>query len=135
MPIRILIVEDHPAFQAALRTVMSCCQPGSVEVVGEAADGASAIELASRLHPDIVTMDIGLPDMSGLEVTRELKAKMPQLEVIVITMHDDEEHREAAKDAGATSYITKDRLMQELLPCLDRLVSRGNVQVNCKMRK
>lgn len=91
-------------------------------------DGASAIELARRLDPDVVTMDIGLPDMTGLEVTSELRAEMPEVRVVVVTMHDESEYRDEAERVGAASYIVKQSLLHELPACLDRLATQFAAQ-------
>ena len=120
MSLKILIVDDHRLARSAIRTAMRFCrlQP---QIVGEATDGATAIELARQLAPDVITMDITLPDMNGLEVTRRLNEEMPQIKVVMVTMHEDREYREAAAEAGAVSYVTKDQLIDGLAICLDRL--------------
>ncbi len=121
MPFRLLIVDDHPLAREAIRTVLKFCRGPVPDVVGEAADGAAALEMARRLKPDIVTMDNGLPDMSGLEATYRLKAEMPELAVIVVSMHDEAAYREAAREAGAAAYVDKACLFDEFPACLDRL--------------
>ncbi|MFQ5879043.1 MAG: response regulator transcription factor, partial [Dehalococcoidia bacterium] len=127
MPLRILIVDDHRLARDAVRTAVGFCRSGQPDIVGEAADGATAIELARRLKPDVITMDIGLPDMMGLEVTRRLKAEMPQVKVVVVTVHKDREYQEEAVKAGAVSYITKEHLIHELPSCLDHLAGQRSV--------
>lgn len=121
MPVRILIVDDHPLARNAVRLALSFCRVGGIEVVGEAADGVGALEMARRLLPDVITMDIGLPGINGLEATRRIKTELPQVAVIMVTVNADQEHREAAARAGAAGYITKDNLLRELPACLERL--------------
>ncbi len=124
MSLRILIVDDHRMAREAIHTALEFCRSGQYEVVGEAADGGTAIALAHQLHPDVITMDIGLPDMTGLEVTRRLKAEMPQVRVVMVTMHKDRLYQEEAFKSGAVSYITKEHLIDELPRCLDYLASQ-----------
>ena len=124
MSLRILVLDDHPIAREAIRTALRFCQRAQPEIVGEAGDGATAIELARQLKPDIVTVDIGLPDISGLEVTRRLKAESPHVEIVMVTLHEDRQYREEAVEAGAISYITKEHLINELPGCLDRLAGQ-----------
>ncbi len=121
---RILVVDDHPLARDAVRTALGFCSNAQPEIVGEAADGATAIELARRLEPDIVTMDIGLPDISGLEVICRLKAERLPVKMVVVTLHEDRRYREEAAKAGAVSYITKEHLIDELPCCLDHLAKQ-----------
>lgn len=118
---RLLIVDDHPLARRSIRMALEFCQACQPEIVGEAGDGATAIELACRLVPDIITMDISLPDLSGLEVTRILKGKLPSLEVVVVTAHDDPKMQEEALRAGADAFIGKEHLADELPRWLDAL--------------
>lgn len=125
MPLRVLIVDDHRMAREAIRTALLFCRRAEPVVVGEAADGATALELVDRLRPNLVTVDIGLPDADGLEVVRRLVAGWPGLWVVVVTVHKAPELQEAAARAGAVSLITKERLVAELPVCLDRLVERA----------
>ncbi len=106
MSLRILVVDDHSMARDAIKIALRFCRSDQPEIVGEAADGATAIELARRLKPDVVTVDIGLPDISGLEVIRRLKVEKPLLKTVVVTLHEDRHYREEAAKAGAISYIT-----------------------------
>lgn len=124
MSLRVLIVDDHRLAREAIRTAVLFCRSGHPEIVGEAADGATAFELARRLHPDVITMDINLPDMKGLDVTRKLRAEMPHTKVVVVTMYEEREYQEEAVKAGAISYINKEHLIEELPACLDNLAGR-----------
>ena len=124
MRLRILVVDDHELARESIRTAMQFCRCAQPEIIGEAADGRTAIELARRLKPDVVTMDISLPDISGLEVTRRLKEDKPHLPVVVVTMHEDRRCRKEAVRVGAVSYVTKADLVNELPGCLDRLAGQ-----------
>lgn len=125
MRLRVLVVDDHPIARGAVRTALGFCRTAQPEIVGEAADGATAIELARRLKPEVVTMDIGLPDISGMEVIRRLKAEKSLVKMVVVTLHEDRRYREEAAKAGAISYITKEHLIDELPCCLDHLAAQG----------
>ncbi len=124
MRLRILVVDDHPMARGAVRMALEFCRTAQPEIVGEAGDGATAIELARRLKPDVVTMDIGLPDISGMEVIRRLKAERSLVKMVVVTLHEDRRYREEAAKAGAISYITKEHLIDELPCCLDHLAKQ-----------
>ncbi len=112
--LRIMIVDDHPVFRQGVRDVLDT--ESDFEVVGEAADGQEALDLARKLNPDVVLMDINLPTMNGLQVTRQIKGEQDEVKVIMLTGYDNEEQVFHAIRAGASAYCPKD-----IQP--DRLVS------------
>jgi two-component system response regulator NreC len=122
--IRLLIVDDHPVVRAGFRTLLSVQR--DMEVVGEAADGAVAVERALELKPDVVVMDITMAGMSGLEATREIKKRIPETKVLVLTIHDNEEYLRQMLEAGATGYLLKEVADTELAVAI-RAVHRGDV--------
>ncbi len=105
-PIKVIIVDDHPLFRQGLRDVLET-NP-TMKVVGEAADGEVAIEIVNEIKPDVVLMDINLPTINGLQVTRRIKNQLPNCKVIVITGYDDDEQVFHALRAGASAYCSKD---------------------------
>lgn len=113
-----LIVEDSKAFSKALREFLTLCFPQFE--VHEARTGASALEQLPRLQPRLILMDIQLPDMNGLEVTRRIKAQAPDTEVIAMSMMDGQRIAEKALAAGAAGFISKDHLFQDLVALLAR---------------
>lgn len=125
MPLRILIVDDQWMARNAIRVALRFCRTNDLEIVGEAEDGPTALDMARQLEPDVVTMDIDLPGMSGLEATRRLKAERPQVQVVVVTLHAERRYRREAAEAGAASCIDKMRLIDELPTCLDNLYQLG----------
>jgi two-component system response regulator NreC len=122
--VRILIADDHAIVRAGIRSLLEG-EPG-FEVVGEAARGDEAIEKAMQLNPELVLMDIAMPEMSGIEATTRLKEMLPDIQVLVLTMHEDEEFFFAVLRAGASGYILKHAQPQELLEAI-HLVSEGKV--------
>ncbi|MEW5988343.1 MAG: response regulator transcription factor [Chloroflexota bacterium] len=110
--INLLIVDDHPVFRQGLRDVLET--DPHLRVIGEAADGEVAIELTNDVNPDVILMDINLPTMNGLQVTRKIKARKPDTKVLVITGYDDAEQVFHALRAGASAYCPKD-ITPELL--------------------
>ncbi|MDB5388947.1 MAG: Blue-light-activated protein [Planctomycetaceae bacterium] len=116
---RIFLVDDNPEFIIASRRFLSF-EP-DIEVVGWASSGAEALEQVPRLRPDVVLMDLTMPNMNGLETTRRLKAQSHRPAVVILTIHQSDEFRTAAKDAGADSYISKSDLVDQLPPFLRTL--------------
>ena len=104
--IQVLIVDDHPLFRRGVRWGLEA-EP-DILVVGEATDGQTAVQQADLLVPDVVLIDINMPQMNGLEVTRIIRRRHPQTGVIVLTMHEDDEQLFHAIRVGAAAYCTKD---------------------------
>jgi DNA-binding NarL/FixJ family response regulator len=125
--IQVLIVDDHPLFRRGVRWSLE--SESDILVVGEAGDGQSAVQQADQLVPDVVLIDINMPVMSGLEVTRILKRRHPQTGVIVFTMHEDDEQLFHAIRVGAAAYITKDVEASEVIKLIRR-VARGEYLIN-----
>jgi DNA-binding NarL/FixJ family response regulator len=125
--INVMIVDDHPVFRQGLRNVLAA-QEG-LRVVGEAADGEAALEEAETLHPDVVIMDINLPEMNGLQATRALKDRCPDTQVIMLTAYDDEEQIYHAIRAGASAYHAKDVRPERLVGVI-RQVNEGHYVVD-----
>jgi len=120
--IELLVVDDHPVFRYGLRNVLAVQE--DIEIVGEAADGETAIDKAVALHPDVVLMDINLPSINGLQATRRLKSLVPDIKVIMLTAYDDAEQVYHAIRAGASAYRAKDVDPAKLVDVI-RHVSRG----------
>ena len=104
-PIRVLIADDHALVRSGLRTVLE--RDGEFKVVGEAADGHEAIELAMLQKPDLVLLDVGMPRISGTDAAEQLTAKLPGTKIVVVSMHSDEAYVLRALKAGARGYILK----------------------------
>jgi DNA-binding NarL/FixJ family response regulator len=125
--VRILLVDDHPLFRQGVTWTLSN-QP-DLDIVGEVADGQGAIQQADILLPDLVLCDINLPGMNGLEVTRILKRRHPQMAVIILTLHEDDEQLFHAIRVGASAYAIKDIAAQDLISLIRR-VGRGEYLIN-----
>jgi DNA-binding NarL/FixJ family response regulator len=117
--LRIVIVDDHAVVRRGVRALLES-QPGW-EVVAEATTGPEAIRLAQRLQPDIVVMDLTLPELNGLDATRELLKVSPRTEVLVLTMHHSEELARGALQAGARGYVLKSDADENLIAAIDSL--------------
>lgn len=117
---RILIVDDHEVVRAGLTAILST----KFEVVGAAATGAEALRIASVKRLDVAIVDLRLPDMTGEEVCRQLRAGAPGLEVVILTTYMNDETVRGALQAGATAYVTKAAGLPELLSVLER-IARG----------
>ncbi len=125
--ISILIVDDHPLFRRGIHWSLEA-EP-DLSIVGEAENGQQAIQLASQFVPDIILIDINMPEMSGLEVTRIIKRHHPQMGIIILTMHEDDEQLFHAIRVGAAAYSTKDVEAEELAKLIRR-VARGEYLIN-----
>jgi len=106
MRIRVLLVDDHTVVRQGFRRILETDE--AIEIVGEASDGESAIEMASRLHPAVVVMDIGLPDLNGIEATRRIVEHDKDVKVLILTMLFDEVGVQQSLKAGARGYLLKD---------------------------
>ena len=120
--IRLLIADDHALFREGLRALFAALP--DIDVVGEAADGAAAIAQVATLQPDVVLMDINMPDMNGIEATRQILASHPSMGIIMVTMLDDDASVFAAMRAGARGYVLKGAHHEEILQAL-RAVAAG----------
>jgi len=115
----VLIVDDHPVFLQGLRRILES-EP-DIEVIGSANDGEQALDLARRLAPDVVLLDINLPSMNGMQVTRQLKADAPSIAVILLTAYHDEDQVLHAIRAGASAYYPKDVHPDTLLDAIHQV--------------
>jgi DNA-binding NarL/FixJ family response regulator len=127
MTIRLLITDDHGMMRAGLRAILS--HEPAIEVVGEAANGAEAIRLATELKPDIVLLDIGMPGMDGIETTRRLKQAVSAITVLILTVYEDESLLREAIRAGAAGYVTKRGAEEELIDAI-LAVARGDMYIH-----
>ncbi|MGE5577406.1 MAG: response regulator [Syntrophothermus sp.] len=103
---RVLIADDHALLREGLRRVLEF--ESEIEVVGEAADGVQAVERARELRPDVVVLDINMPGLDGIEVTRRIKRECPAAQIVVLTIHDDDQYVFEVVKAGAQGYVLKD---------------------------
>lgn len=121
MSICILIADDHLFYREGVRSLLSGVP--DVEIVGEASNGAEAVQLASRLKPDVILMDLKMPGMNGIEATHEILKSMPNVGILIVTMFDDDDSVFAMMRAGARGYILKDADQNELLRAIQSVHS------------
>ena len=130
--IRVLLAEDHTIVRQGIAALLRT--ESDMEVVGEASNGIEAIELAKKLVPDVVLMDIGMRHLNGLEATREIKRLFPSMKILVLTMHDNEEWIFQILRAGASGYLIKDLAMTDLITAL-RAVYHGDSYLSPSISK
>jgi DNA-binding NarL/FixJ family response regulator len=118
----VIIVDDHPLFREGLKSIIS--RNADLEIVGETGVGQEALKLAEKFKPDMVVMDISLPDINGIELTREIKELAPNSQVLIVSVYSKIDYITAAFQAGATGYVVKDAPSGKILQALE-LVSRG----------
>lgn len=126
-PARLLIADDHPMVREGLRAMLE--REPDLEVVGEAEDGREALEICHQFRPDLVLMDVRMPQMDGLEATRRIKGKCPQVSVLMVTSHEDPDYLLEALKAGAAGYILKEATKQQLTEAI-RQVLGGESPLN-----
>ena len=132
MKTRLLLVDDHAVVRSGLRMLLG--NEDDVEIIGEAGTAAEALASAADLKPDVILMDIGLPDKSGIEATRDIKTKFPEVAIVALTIHEDEEYFFKMLEAGACGYVPKRAAPEELLTAI-RAAAHGEVYLYPTMAK
>ena len=121
-PLRVLIADDHRLFAEALETILATDE--RIEVVGQAGDGSEAVELARRLGPDVVLMDVSMPVLDGFEATREIRAASDDTLVLMLTGSNSRADVDRSREVGASGYVTKDRIASELVAAIVEVTHR-----------
>lgn len=132
MKIRLLLVDDHAVVRTGLKMLLSGQE--DVEIVGEAGSAAEALAETESVQPTVILMDIGLPDKTGIEATREIKAKFPNVNIVALTIHEDEEYFFQMLNAGAAGYVPKRAAPEELITAI-RAAANGEVYLYPSMAK
>ena len=132
MKTRLLLVDDHAVVRSGLRMLLE--NEKDVEIIGEAGTAAEALASAADLNPDVILMDIGLPDQSGIDATRDIKEQFPKIAVVALTIHEDEEYFFKMLEAGASGYVPKRAAPEELLTAI-RAAAKGEVYLYPTMAK
>jgi len=127
MSIRILIADDHGVMRAGLRALLE--DEPAMEVIGEASNAEQVFHLVETLRPDIVLLDIGMPGPNGIEITRQLKKTYPQIQVLILTVYEDESLLREAIRAGAAGFVIKRAAEEELMAAI-RAVSQGYMYIH-----
>ena len=121
-PLRVLIADDHRLFVEALDAILAADE--RIEVVGRASDGNEAVELARTLEPDVVLMDVSMPVLDGFEATREIRSAGEGVHVLMLTGSNSREDVDRSREAGASGYVTKDRIASELVAAIVEVTRR-----------
>jgi len=122
MAIRLLLADDHRMLRESMRRSMT---DAGFEVLGEAADGEEAVRMAGELHPDVVLMDVSMPEMDGVEATRRITEAHGEVRIVMLTMHADQEVLRNALRAGAVGYLVKDSSIEEVADAV-RMAAQGD---------
>jgi DNA-binding NarL/FixJ family response regulator len=132
MNIRVVVADDHTIIRSGLRMLLE--REAGFEVVGEASDGRQAVEMAESLKPDVIMLDIGMPNLNGIEATRQIVQKLPRTRVVVLSMHSDESYVLKALKSGARGYLLKDSAESDILNAI-RAVSEGKAYFSPEISK
>jgi two-component system response regulator NreC len=117
--IRVLLVENHTIVRQSLRMVL---EERGLDVVGEADNGRQGVEMALELKPDVIVMDISLPLLTGIEATRRIRRELPEVKIVMLTVHDDESYIYQSFDAGANGYLIKKDAAKDLLDAIEAIL-------------
>jgi DNA-binding NarL/FixJ family response regulator len=126
-PATLLLVDDHKLFREGLKSMLQADK--RIVIAGEASNGREALKLARKLTPDLVIMDIAIPELNGIEVTRRISAEHPGIKIVILSMHSSRRFVVDALKAGASGYLIKDCAMQELMMAMDA-VREGKVYLS-----
>lgn len=126
MAIRLMLADDHRLLRESLRRSMA---DEGFEILGEAADGEEAVRLAGQLRPDVILMDVSMPEMDGVDATRKITSEHPDVRVIMLTMHNDGEVVDRALKAGATGYLVKDCTIEQIATAV-RMAADGETAMS-----
>ncbi len=121
-PLRVLIADDHRLFAEALEAILAADE--RMEIVGQAKDGSEAVELARTLAPDVVLMDVSMPVLDGFTATREIRAAGEGVRVLMLTGSNSRADVDRSREAGASGYVTKDRIASELVAAIVEVTRR-----------
>jgi DNA-binding NarL/FixJ family response regulator len=121
MNMKIMVVDEHKILREGLSTLINK-QP-NMETIGEATDGREAIETVNKLSPDLVLMDVTMPNLNGIEATRKIKSKNPDIEIIALSLHSDRRYVLGMLDAGASGYLLKECAFDELVRAINTVMS------------
>jgi len=130
MATRILLVDDHEIVRFGLCSLLE--KHADYDIVGQAEDGMEAVQLAQELAPDVIIMDVNMPNMNGIEATRDIKRLSPDAQIIVLSMHNRRQYVLDVLEAGASAYVLKTRAIQEVVPAINA-VQAGDVFLSPKV--
>lgn len=125
-PIRVLIADDHAIVREGIRQVLCSDAAGGFDIVGEASNGVEAVTLATRLEPDVVVLDLTMPELSGLDAAARIREAVPEVAILVLSIHDHEEYVAQSVRAGAQGYLRKDSPPAELRGAVRTLFEGGS---------
>jgi two-component system, NarL family, response regulator NreC len=120
---RVLLAEDLTLLRSGVRALLE--NSGQVQIVGEAADGREALKMAQKLNPDLVLMDVAMPEMNGIEAARQIRKALPQVRVMMLSMHADRQYIFESLRAGASGYVLKNAALAELLSAIHTVATGG----------
>jgi DNA-binding NarL/FixJ family response regulator len=124
MALNVFIVEDHTLVRSGIRALLQAAP--NLNVVGEASNGRDAVEMIQQLQPDLVLMDVAMPELNGIDAARQVHAALPTARIIMLSMHEDRQYVFESLKAGATGYVLKSAAFQDLIAAIDTVMSNRN---------
>jgi DNA-binding NarL/FixJ family response regulator len=131
MKIKITLVDDHRIFREGIRTLLN--QQADMKVIGEAEDGRTAVDLVRKLSPRVVIMDVTMPNLNGIDATRQILAENPDIKVIALSMHAHQRFVQEMIEAGASGYLLKECAFEELVQAIHEVVEKDQVYLSPEM--
>ena len=125
--IKVIIADDHPIFRKGILGILK--DENSMEVIGEASNGKEALELIKKSLPDVVLLDVDMPELSGLETAKILHKEMPEIKTAILTMHKEKEYFKEAMDLNVKAFVLKDKISDDLIECIKSIAS-GNYYIS-----
>lgn len=122
--LRVLLADDHAVIRKRVRSILE--RHPNFEVIAEAQDGAKAVEEAQKLKPDVVVLNVNMPVLNGLEAAREIKAKIPQSAIVILSLNADRRLIEEAKKVGACAYVAKSKAAEALVQAIEAAIASGD---------
>jgi DNA-binding NarL/FixJ family response regulator len=125
--IKVIIADDHPIFRKGIISILK--EENSIEMLGEASNGREALDLIKKMKPDVVLLDVDMPELNGLETARIVHTEMPGVKTAILTMHKDKEYFDEAMEMNVKAFVLKDKISDDLIECI-KTIAAGDYYIS-----